>query len=393
VSKIIEFVPEDEPPSSPPPGWRFHDQTPPAPTPWLIKNLLPETGAGLISGQWGLYKSTAALDLSVSVMTGTPFANRFIVKRQGGVAYFAVEGSTGLQSRLDTAASERDITNTLPFAWRADCPPLMAADALVQLTRMAKEAEQEIKRRFGVPLVLIFVDTIIAAAGYAKAGDDNDTVASQHVMSVLSGLSQQTKALVLGIDHFGKDVNVGTRGNSAKEGHADAVLALLGDRQLNGTITNTRLAVRKLREGSSGLELPFAPKVVPIGTDEDGEPITRVVINWDKQTAAKPDDTGWSKSLQLLRRILMTILADAGNNVTPFADGPVVRAVDLKLIRTEFYKQYPADGDVKQKADVRRQAFNRVVKDAQAKTLIATREVDGIQLVWLISKTEEFQQS
>jgi hypothetical protein len=145
-----------------------------------------------------------------------------------------------------------------------------------------------------------------------------------------------------------------------------------------------------MRDGVSGLELPFTPRDVPIGTDPDGEPETRKVIDWDEQTATKPDDAGWSKSLQLLRRILMTMLVDAGSDVTPFADGPVVRAVDLKLVRTEFYKQYPADGDTKQQqANVRRQAFGRVIKDAQAKTLIATREVDGIQLVWLVAKTEE----
>jgi hypothetical protein len=322
------------------------------------------------------------------ILKRPPFAGRFKIKRRGGVAYFAVEGSGGLKSRLDAIASERSIAGLLPFAWRSDCPPLMATDALTQLVRMAKDAGQEIERRFGVPLVLVFVDTLIAAAGYARTGDDNDTVASQNVMTVLSGLARETGALVIGVDHFGKFVETGTRGSSSKEGHADVVLALLGDREVNGTITNTRFAVRKMRDGSSGLELPFAPRDVPIGTDEDGEAITRVVIDWDKQTAIKPDHDRWSKSLQLLRRILMTMLV-GGSEVTPFADGPVVRAIDLKLVRTEFYKQYPADGDTKQQTNVRRQAFGRVVKDAQAKALIATREVNGVQLVWLVAKTEE----
>jgi hypothetical protein len=65
-----------------------------------------------------------------------------------------------------------------------------------------------------------------------------------------------------------------------------------------------------------------------------------------------------------------------------------VRAVDLKLIRAEFYKQYPAEGDDNQKTEARRKAFNRTVKDAQAKSLIMVREIDGAQLVWLVAKTE-----
>ena len=135
--------------------------------------------------------------------------------------------------------------------------------------------------------MLVFVDTVVTAAGYTKSGDDNDAAIAQRVMSVLSGLSQRTGALAVGIDHFGKVTETGTRGSSAKEGHADAVLALLADRELNGTVTNTRLAVRKQRDGASGLEIPFTPKTVEVGTDADGDPITRVVIDW----AAPPQQT------------------------------------------------------------------------------------------------------
>ncbi len=52
------------------------------------------------------------------------------------------------------------------------------------------------------------------------------------------------------------------------------------------------------------------------------------------------------------------------------------------LVRNEFYRQYPAEGDEKQKTATRRQAFYRAVKDAQDKGLVATREVEGVQLIW-----------
>jgi hypothetical protein len=310
-------------------AWQFHDDKPSPPTLWLIKNLLPETGVGLMAGQWGTFKTTTALDLAVSVMSGVPFAGRFIVKRRGGVAYFAPEGSGGLKSRLNTIAQERGVSGTLPFAWRADCPPLTADDALTQLKRMADEAAQEFKRSFNLPLALMFVDTIIAAACYAKAGDDNDAALSQKLMSVLSSLSQHNGALVLGIDHFGKVVESGTRGSSSKEGHSDVVLALLGDRQLSGAISNTRLTIRKLRDGNAGLEIPFTPKDMQIGIDADGDVLTRKVLDWGKQaTTDTSEDQGWSPSLQLLRRILISMLADAGKDVMPFAGGSTVRAID-----------------------------------------------------------------
>jgi hypothetical protein len=365
-------------------NWHYHDDEPAPTTAWAIKNILPATGAGLISGQWGSYKTTVVLDASISLMTGLPFAGRFKVKQQGAVICLVPEGAGGLKSRLDAIAHARGVTDILPFAWSPNCPALVAPGALDQLTRLIEEASKHLKEAFDLETVLIWIDTIIAAAGYAKTGDDNDQAAAQKIMSVLSGLSQRTGALVVGIDHFGKVVETGTRGSSAKEGHADVVLAVLADRELNGTVTNTRLAVRKMREGTSGLEIPFAARTVEVGIDPDGDPITRVVIDWSKEaTTTKPADAGWSKSLRLLRRILMTMLADAGTEMVPFADGPTVRAIDIERIRPEYYKQYAADGDEKQKADARKKAFRRAVKDAQDKGLIATREINRTQLVWL----------
>src|SRR5215472_9058555 len=63
------------------------------PTPkYLVKNLLPETGIGLLSGQWGTYKSFIALKLAGAIATAQPFAG-YAVKRQGAILYLACEGA------------------------------------------------------------------------------------------------------------------------------------------------------------------------------------------------------------------------------------------------------------------------------------------------------------
>lgn len=193
----------------------------------------------------------------------------------------------------------------------------------------------------------------------------------------------------MGIDHFGKIVDTGTRGSSAKEGGADTVLAALADRDLAGTVKNSRLAVRKQRDGISGLEIPLTAQTVETGRDEDNDPITAVVIDWStpQQPAAASTGPKWSKALQLLRRVMMTILADAGQDRQPF-DDLTVRAVDVELVRQEFYRQHPATGTEQQKAETRRKAFGRALRDAQASNLIASREIDGVQLVWFVAKTD-----
>jgi hypothetical protein len=326
-------------------AWKYYTGAPSAPQRWLIKSILPETGTALISGQWGTFKTTIALEISVSVMTTLLFAGRYRVKRRGAVLFIALEGAGALAARLEAIAKNHGIEGPLPFAWRDDCPALTDNDAVEVLCALVNQAKADIEKKFNLSVVLIFIDTVITATQH-KEGGDNDTAASQKVMRAMRDLSKYSGALVVGLDHFGKVVETGTRGSSAKEDAADTVLALLADRQLNGSVKSTRLAVRKQRDGLSGLEIPFNVRTNETGSDEDGDPITSLVIDWQapQQTAAGASDPRWTKSMQLLRRILMSVLADHGQNARPFADGPEVRACDIEFVRAEFHRQHHAEG-------------------------------------------------
>jgi hypothetical protein len=249
------------------------------------------------------------------------------------------------------------------------------------------------KERFGVPLVMIIIDTVIAGAGYTRENQDNDAAAGQAIMNTLKHVARRMKCFAFGVDHFGKDVQSGTRGTSAKEGSADVVIAMLGVKSESGDVTNTRLALRKRRGGPNGEEHPFKARKVDMEPDQFGKPMSTLVLDWgstqNPQAAAAKER--WSKSLWLLRQVLMTILADHGCSCQPYADGPTVRACDIALVRQEFCKQYPAHGDEKQKAHTRLQAFYRAIKAAQTAqdSLIGIREVDGVQLIWLTKPEAE----
>src|SRR5262249_57879263 len=104
---------------------------------------------------------------------------------------------------------------------------------------------------------------------------------------VLRAVAQEMKCFVLGIDHFGKSLEAGTRGASSKESSADLVLACLGDKQISGSVTNTRLAVRKHRGGPQGQEYSFQFRAVEAPEkDEDGDAITTMVVDWLSAGAA-----------------------------------------------------------------------------------------------------------
>ena len=374
--------PAGEAPKAKPSGWNYFDSTEIRPQHWLVKQLLPETGVGIVSGQWGSFKTTAALDLSVAVMTGQAFAGQYRIKRQGAVLYFATEGAGTLQSRLSAIARHRGAPEKLPFAWRGDCPLLTDKGAGPSIVKHIDEAAVHFEHAYGVPIVLIWVDTYITAAGLSSSGDDNDTAATQKAFNTLRFVAAHSGAFVAVIDHLGKVAEAGTRGSSGKEGNADTVLTTLAEREITGAVSNSRMATRKQRDGISGFEVPFTPETVELGLDEDGDPITAIVLSWSKQQHQTTTQPRKSKDRTLLAKTLMDVIAKQGFAFQPDPGGPAVQACHDADLRAEFYARRLANGTVKQQADKKRAAFNRTLKAAREAGLILVRDVNGKEIIW-----------
>jgi hypothetical protein len=362
---------------------------------WLVKHLFPQIGHGLISGQWGTYKTFVTFDLAACVMTGQPFLNRRI-SRQSGVLFVAAEGAGEVRLRINAVVREKCAMQRAPFRWYEVAPTLLQRGAVDTLVAMAKRAETSLQQEFGLPLGLVIIDTIAASAGYNEAGAENDNAVGQAVMNVLAQVAEQMKCCVLGVDHFGKNISAGTRGGSAKESSAEVVLAVLGERDPGGRVANTRVALRKVRGAQQGEEFYFmVRRVEDPEPDEDGDPVSTLVIDWQSAPPAvgqaKPEADPWQDSRQsdtrqalvLLRRVLMAVLADKGTPQQLEPDSPTRQAVDLRILRTEFCAQVAADGTPEQKRDFRKKKFRRALDHAQEKGLVGIREIGALTYVWL----------
>ena len=361
---------------------------------WLIKHLIPQVGHGLMSGQWGAGKTFAFLDLAAALGTGQPWLGH-VVKRQCGVLLIAAEGADEVRLRLDAVVREKCGNARAPFAWYETAPLLLHKGAVEKLIAMARQAEASLEKEFGLPLGLIGIDTIAACAGYSRSGDEYDNAVGQAIMNVLKTVAQELGCFVMGIDHFGKSLEAGTRGASSKEASGDVVLACLGNKQLSGIVTNTRLAVRKHRGGKQGQEHPFSLRQVEAPEkDEDGDPITTMVVDWlppESMEATPGPDDPWAKPKRQdqrtaalrLKRVLMTILAEQGVDLPIPPDGPVVRMVEQKLVRKAFYACTPADGTPEQEGRYRRQKFLAALDWAEQQQLIGAGEVDEVSYLWL----------
>ena len=370
---------------------------------WLVKDLIPQLGQGLESGQWGGGKTFAAMDLAASVMTGTAFAGRQI-SRRGGVVFIAAEGASEIPIRLKGVVEQKlrpnalamaaageplDVDlNRLPFAWIEECPSLNENSTFERLVATVTEVARQMKEQFGLDLVLIVIDTLSASANFADA---NDAAEGQRIMNRLNDLSRRTGAFVMAVDHFGKVAETGTRGSSAKEAAADVVLAILADRDVSGSISKTRMAVRKLRGGATGAETPFDLKVVSIGDDQT----TTCIIEWKPSVSGVQKSTSsterWPKSLKIFRTAMQTALASSGVVGYPFGNaGAALRTVADSAVRTEFMSAYPVSAENDRlKVDAKRQAFNRALKAARERGLVCSREMSGVDRLWLVDARDK----
>ena len=383
------------------------DPEPDALASWLVKHLLPSCGVGLLSGQNGTFKTFVVLDLLLAaIATGQPFLG-FMVKRQCGSLLIAAEGARQVRRRRDAVVREKcGGAERLPFRLYKQAPLLLHKNAAKDLIAMARQADASLQAEYGLPLGIVVIDNITACAGYTQSGGESDAATGSAIMGVLKAVAEALDCFVLGVAHLGKSVELGTRGTVAKEDLADVVWLCLGEKALNGRVTGSRLAIRKNRDGLQGEEYAFTARVVTAPEpDEDGEPITSRVIDWQpagapdstRPGAARPAPDPWAEcrrqdqrtAVLRLKRVLMDILADRGVDLPIPPDGPTVRMIDQEIVREQFYSRTPAEGTPKQKRQLRFLQFRRALGWAEDQQLIGVAEIGDVTYLRLSRPQDE----
>jgi hypothetical protein len=344
---------------------------------WLVKDTLPEVGVALLAAQWGFWKTFVAFDLAGAVMTKATFAGREVC-RQGGVLFVAAEGQSEVRVRLEAVALELRKSATiasgaaaasnaaqpglslLPFAWVESCPPLNARDAADRLNRIVERVDDELLLKHQLPLALIVVDTMTSAGGFKDA---NDAAEAQRVMNALRAVAQKYGLLVVVVDHLGKNTEAGTRGSSAKEDAADAILAIDGTRSPGGGVSDAHVALRKVRGAASGSRIGFQTRTVvvpqPSGPDE-----STLVVDWAVSVQpALPPNPGVRKRPKCLTAFLSALesVFNAGSEPMHMPNtGCDAIVVAREKVQAAFEQAYPMRGrNTKAKAAAKGRAFRR----------------------------------
>lgn len=155
---------------------------------WLVTDLWSDHAVGIVGGQPKSFKTFLALDLAVSVASGTPCLRRFPVSRPGRVVLYAAEDSLdivrrrleGICAAAGVKLAELDILVITEPSVRLDIeavrrrldetvakllPRLLVLDPFVRLHRIDENASgevapllaylRELQRRYAVAVLLV----------------------------------------------------------------------------------------------------------------------------------------------------------------------------------------------------------------------------------------------
>ncbi len=188
----------------------------PPPT-WLIDDVIPDRGLGILVGPPGAGKSLFALAVVNSVARGTPLFGLKSVQRQGWVLVLLAESVASWGARSATWNEFHGLDVTPDFGAVIDGVNFASPKAIADLSAVVRD---EIKARGGYP-ALIVLDTVSSAI---PGVDENNQAA---VTPLLAELNRWVRygIPVIALHHPSKG-GAAYRGSSAFQGNIDWMIGI-----------------------------------------------------------------------------------------------------------------------------------------------------------------------
>lgn len=226
---------------------------------WIIKSVLPKAELAVMFGESGSGKSFLVMDMALAISRGVDWCGYKV--KQGRVVYIAAEGAGGARTRANAYALHHDLAlDDLPFG------VINAAPNFLQKTDAVDVAKAIVASG---PCDVVIVDTF---AQTTPGANENSAEDIGRALAHCKGIHRATGALVILVHHSGKDASKGARGWSGIKAAADAEIEVT-------RLADARCArISKLKDGEDGATFPFRLAPIPVGVDEDGDPITSCVV-------------------------------------------------------------------------------------------------------------------
>ncbi|QUN44654.1 AAA family ATPase [Burkholderia cenocepacia] len=229
---------------------------------WMVQGVLPASGFAAVYGPSGSGKSFLVLDLCTAIAAGAAWFGRRA--NAAPVTYVCLEGEAGLSKRARAWSAHRGmpLPNHLHFVTQS--LDLRQPDDVADLCTAVLAASG----RDG----LLVIDTLNRAA---PGTDENSSVDMGHLIEACKEAQRRLGGVVLLVHHTGKDGTKGLRGHSSLYAALDAAI------EVSRNDGRREWSVAKSKDDADGGRHGFALRIVELGDDEHGEPVTSCVVEAD----------------------------------------------------------------------------------------------------------------
>jgi hypothetical protein len=255
----------------------INDITPNLDRKTIIRGLIKPETMVVTYGASNSGKTFHVLDRDICLSAGNMWYDR--ETEPGLVIYIAAEGSHSVFDRVSAYKTEYlNEKSEIPFYVLPKSINLLnpAADTN-QITDFVKMKEDEL----GIGCIKITVDTLARAMA---GGNENSPEDMGHLVANADRIRHDVNCCFEFVHHSGKDQAAGARGHSSLKAATDTEIEVIEKDKIHFATAS------KQRDLQIGDEFAYTLKVINLGNDRYGHPITTCVPVWntyEKRTTSK----------------------------------------------------------------------------------------------------------
>jgi hypothetical protein len=238
---------------------------------WLVEGLWSWRGVGVLGGPPKSTKTWAAVDLALSVASGTKAFEVFPVPKPGPVVFFAAEDAPPrIRERFAAISERRGLALEDVDVHLLDVPSLRLDDARSQLRLL--HTLRSLRPR------LLVLDPLVRL----HSGDENSAADVSGLLSFLRSVERELETAVLLVHHTRKDLAVNAAPGQGLRGSSD--LWAWGDSNLYLRRARSDRILLTVEHRSAPSPAPVALTLVP-----DPQPHLEVAIEKDEEAGITPE--------------------------------------------------------------------------------------------------------
>ena len=342
---------------------------------WLVEDVLPMRGFGLIYGKPRSFKSFTALDLVLHVVQGLIWGGKRV--ERGKVLYIAAEGAAGMRKRAEAYRKKYNISRG-DFALIEGAPNLGAAEGDLQSLIVSVASA-------GFAPAVIVIDTASKSIG---AAEENSAGMAAFVLNA-GKLATHFDCFVLAVHHvgLGEEAQKRPRGWSGLGGALD--VQILCERP--GDEMRTTLKIQKLKDEEDGVCFEAFLSRVVVGADKHGKEASTLIVDEVVEAKASSGKAPVARACPEVAECSWTLSLSLSMRREKTSGRLALRVRRCEPSQTATSENATSPGSPRRPPPMRMRrgyttgnsrAFNRSVKAAiDAKTLIAG-DHKGERFIW-----------